>query len=144
MKMIDQTTKLTAKQQLFVEEYLIDLNATQAAIRAGYSKHTAQQMGSENLLKPVISGAIDKAIKERSMRLQITQEMVITGLLAEARLKDETASHSARVSAWAHLGKHLGMFIDRSEQNLNAKVTKADIVFNIKSVAPKKRDEDDG
>lgn len=45
---------MTKKQNRFVEEYLIDLNATQAAIRAGYSVNTAQQMGSENLSKPVI------------------------------------------------------------------------------------------
>ena len=48
-------SKLTAKQESFVREYLIDKNATQAAIRAGYSEKTAQQTGSENLLKPVIA-----------------------------------------------------------------------------------------
>ena len=50
--------KLTPKQERFVAEYLIDLNATQAAIRAGYSKKTAKQMGTENLAKPVIAAAI--------------------------------------------------------------------------------------
>ena len=48
---------LTAKQQRFVDEYLKDLNATQAAIRAGYSKSTARQMGAENLSKPVIGSS---------------------------------------------------------------------------------------
>lgn len=69
--------KLTPKQQAFVNEYLIDLNATQAAIRAGYSPNTAQQMGSENLSKPVIRNAIDKAIADRSRRTGINQERVI-------------------------------------------------------------------
>ncbi|MFR7383035.1 MAG: terminase small subunit, partial [[Clostridium] leptum] len=46
--------KLTAKQQRFVDEYLIDLNATQAAIRAGYSEKTAFSIGTENLRKPLI------------------------------------------------------------------------------------------
>ena len=55
---------LTPKQQRFVEEYLIDLNATQAAIRAGYSEKTAQQMWSENLLKPVIADAIKAGQKD--------------------------------------------------------------------------------
>ena len=68
---------LTKKQKLFVEEYLIDLNATQAAIRAGYSPDTAQQMGSENLSKPVIKNAIDKAIADRSRRTGINQDRVI-------------------------------------------------------------------
>ena len=49
---------LTAKQQRFVEEYLIDLNATQAAVRAGYSRSSARQIGPENLSKPVIAAAI--------------------------------------------------------------------------------------
>lgn len=68
---------MTKKQKRFVEEYLIDLNATQAAIRAGYSPDTAQQMGSENLSKPVIKNAIDKAIAERSCRTGINQDRVI-------------------------------------------------------------------
>lgn len=68
---------MTKKQKRFVEEYLIDLNATQAAIRAGYSPDTAQQMGSENLSKPVIKNAIDKAIAERCRRTGINQDRVI-------------------------------------------------------------------
>ena len=65
---------LTKKQKRFVEEYLIDLNATQAAIRAGYSPDTAQQMGSENLSKPVIKNAIDKALAERSRRIRLNHD----------------------------------------------------------------------
>lgn len=68
---------MTKKQKRFVEEYLIDLNATQAAIRAGYSPDTAQQMGSENLSKPVIKNAIAKAIAERGRRTGINQDRVI-------------------------------------------------------------------
>lgn len=68
---------MTKKQKRFVEEYLIDLNATQAAIRAGYSPDTAQQMGSENLSKPVIKNAIDKAIADQSRRTGINQDRVI-------------------------------------------------------------------
>ena len=68
---------MTKKQKRFVEEYLIDLNATQAAIRAGYSPDTAQQMGSENLSKPVIKNAIVKAIAERSRRTGINLDRVI-------------------------------------------------------------------
>lgn len=68
---------LTKKQKRFVEEYLVDLNATQAAIRAGYSPGAAQQTGSENLSKPVIKNAIDKAIAERSRRTGINQDRVI-------------------------------------------------------------------
>ena len=69
--------KLNAKQQLFVEEYLVDLNATQAAIRAGYSKKTAKEMGYENLTKPHIADAIVKAKDKRSKRTQIDSDYVL-------------------------------------------------------------------
>ena len=52
--------KLTAKQQRFCDEYLIDLNATQAAIRAGYSEASARQMGTQNMSKPSIKKYIDQ------------------------------------------------------------------------------------
>lgn len=52
---------LTLKQQRFVEEYLIDLNAMQAAIRAGYSERTAKSIGQENLTKPDTQKAIEEA-----------------------------------------------------------------------------------
>ncbi|OOF84438.1 terminase [Rodentibacter ratti] len=106
---------LNEKQKRFVDEYLIDLNATQAAIRAGYSADTARQMGSENLSKPVIQEAIQEAQKNRSTRTQVTQDDVIRGLLTEAEWNGEGSSHSARVAAWAHLGKHLGMFTQKVE-----------------------------
>lgn len=105
--------KLTPKQQRFVDEYLIDLNATQAAIRAGYSEKTAYSIGDENLKKPDIKKAIEKAQQERQKRTLVTQDDVIRGLLTEAEWQGEGSSHSARVSAWAHLGKHLNMFTDK-------------------------------
>ena len=70
--------KLTAKQDRFVAEYLIDLNATQAAIRAGYSEKTAKQMGTENLAKPAIAAAIAAGQAERAERTEITQDYVLT------------------------------------------------------------------
>ena len=72
---------LTAKQQRFVDEYLKDLNATQAAIRAGYSKKTAASIGQENLRKPEIEKALSEATQERSKRTAITQDYVIAGIV---------------------------------------------------------------
>ena len=106
---------LTPKQQRFVEEYLIDLNATQSAIRAGYSEKTAQEIGSENLSKPMVAKAIAEAQEKLSNKAQVTVEMVVQGLLNEAKDLSEGSTQSARVSAWAHLGKHLGMFKDKIE-----------------------------
>jgi phage terminase small subunit len=69
--------ELTPKQQRFVDEYLIDLNATQAAIRAGYSKATAGSIGDENLKKPEIAAAIAERMRARAQRTEITQDMVL-------------------------------------------------------------------
>lgn len=71
---------MTKKQKKFVEEYLIDLNATQAAIRAGYSPDTAGSIGSENLRKPEIRACIEKAMAERSKRTGINQDRIIMEL----------------------------------------------------------------
>lgn len=68
---------LTEKQKRFVEEYLVDLNATQAAIRAGYSVKTAKSIGQENLTKPDIQAAIQEAKNNRSQRVEITQDRVL-------------------------------------------------------------------
>jgi len=102
--------KLSPKQKAFIREYLVDLNATQAAIRAGYSPHRADQIGYENLRKPGIKAAIDKAQKKRADKVKITAEMVVEGLLREATLDGSGSSHAARVAAWEKLGKHLGIF----------------------------------
>jgi phage terminase small subunit len=75
---------LTPKQEAFVAEYLIDLNATQAAIRAGYSEKTARQVGAENLSKPDIAEAIAKAQAARSEKTGIDAAWVLTRLAAEA------------------------------------------------------------
>ncbi|MCF0074042.1 terminase small subunit [Dyadobacter sp. CY261] len=66
-KTATEGTKLTLKQQRFVEEYTIDFNATAACIRAGYSERTAAVIGSENIRKPNIKKAIDDRVKEFSM-----------------------------------------------------------------------------
>lgn len=71
---------MTKKQKLFVEEYLLDLNATQAAIRAGYSPETAGAIGAENLKKPQIQNAIARAMAERSRRTGVNAERVVQEL----------------------------------------------------------------
>jgi len=72
---------LTQKQRLFVDEYLIDLNATQAAIRAGYSKRTAGQIGDENLKKPQIAQAIKAAMESRTKLAEIDADYVLRRLV---------------------------------------------------------------
>lgn len=68
---------LKPKQLAFIDEYLIDLNATQAAIRAGYSEETSGAIGNENLQKPKIKDVIKQRLIERQKRTEITQDRVI-------------------------------------------------------------------
>ena len=104
---------LNTRQTRFVAEYLIDLNVTQAAIRAGYSAATAKQIGSKLLSHVDVKRAVEKAQSAVAAQAQITQVMVIEGLLKEARFDGKGGSASARVSAWGVLAKHLGMLVDR-------------------------------
>lgn len=139
---------LTAKQELFVQEYLIDLNATQAAIRAGYSEKTAGQQGFELLKKPEIQSGINAAQQARVERTQITADYVLTtihetverckqarpvldrrgepvmvetegGQLAPAY----TFEPQAVLKGAELLGKHLKMFTDKVEHSGSVTVT---------------------
>lgn len=122
--------KLTPKQQRFVEEYLIDLNATQAAIRAGYSAKTAQVIGAENLTKPIISKCIQEAMEKRSQRTEITADFVINGIKNVIKncedgipIKDKTgkvvgnlmSEPGHALKGYELLGRHLKLFTDRTE-----------------------------
>lgn len=121
---------LTAKQQAFVDNYLIDLNATQAAIRAGYSEKTAYAIGEENLRKPEIKEAVDKALSERSERVKLDAQWVIERLkmISDRCVQGEPVldregnptgewkfDSSGANKSTELIGKHLGMFRD----NLN-------------------------
>ena len=73
-------SELTPKQARFVEEYLVDLNATQAAIRAGYSVKSAEMLGYQLLQKTTVASAVAQAQQERSERTEITQDQVLREL----------------------------------------------------------------
>lgn len=90
---------MTKKQKRFVEEYLIDLNATQAAIRAGYSSDSAGSIGEENLKKPEISSAVAKAMAERSRRTGVNADRVLLELakIAFSRITDVVDPATAKI-----------------------------------------------
>ncbi|WP_180155220.1 terminase small subunit [Acinetobacter sp. YH12045] len=133
---------LTPKQQRFVEEYLIDLNATQAAIRAGYSEKTAKSIGQENLTKPDIQKAIEEAQNKRAERTEITQDYVLSNIqkVIERCMQQEAVQardgspllvqgpegdlaclfefkETGALRGLELLGKHLGMFKDKIEHS---------------------------
>ncbi|MEM1182176.1 MAG: terminase small subunit [Acidobacteriota bacterium] len=77
---------LTDKQRAFVDEYLVDFNGTQAAIRAGYSEKTAGSMAHENLKKPEIQAALAERIADRRERTEIDQDAIVRRLLTQSTL----------------------------------------------------------
>jgi phage terminase small subunit len=119
---------LTPKQARFIEEYLVDLNATAAATRAGYSPRSAYTSGYENLKNPIIVAALKKAQSELSRRTELSQEWVVGQLVenvaramtaipvydrdgeptGEYRYEGQVANRALEL-----LGKHLGMFTDK-------------------------------
>lgn len=127
---------MTEKQKKFVDEYLIDLNATQAAIRAGYSKDTARAIGAENLTKPYIQQAIEERVEqlhnERSADAQeiieyltsvmrgeseseeLVNEFIGDGCSRPTRVK-KAPSEKDRIKAAELLGKRFGLFKDKVE-----------------------------
>lgn len=101
--------KLTEKQKRFCEEYLIDLNATQAAIRAGYSSKTANRIAAQNLSKLDIQNYISELRNNQSNRTGITADTVLKEL-EKIALTDTEISGKEKMRALELLGKHFGMF----------------------------------
>ncbi|NCE98417.1 terminase small subunit [Emergencia sp. 1XD21-10] len=135
--------KLTAKQQRFCDEYLIDLNATQAAIRAGYSRKTAYRTGADNLKKPQVEAYISQRMAEKESELIAGQnevlkyltsvlrgesqstEIVIEGIgdgMSEARTMTKAPSEKDRLKAAELLGKRYGLYTDKIEAEIDTEL----------------------
>ena len=126
--------KMTAKQKRFCDEYLIDMNATQAAIRAGYSAKTAYAIGQENLKKPVVKEYIEERMNQKEKELIADQdevmryltsvlrgegyeEMVVVEGCGEGVSRATTVTRDIcpkdRLKAAEMLGKRYGLFTDK-------------------------------
>jgi phage terminase small subunit len=125
---------LTDKQRRFVDEYLIDLNATQAAIRAGYSAKAAQGQGSRLLSNAMVARAVAEGAHKRAAKAEVTAQDVLIGLHREATREGDGASHAARVSAWGLLGKYHKLFTDRIEAEVSLDVTVIDARSKLRSL----------
>ncbi len=120
---------LTAKQDTFCREYLVDLNATAAARRAGYSARNADKIGSELLGKTGVAERISELQAEAAKRNEVTLDDVIQMLVEDHRDAKAAGQHGPAVRAAELLGKHLGAFTDRmvlsQDQVSNEEVIKA-------------------
>ncbi len=113
--MDENNRPLTAKQQQFCREYLIDMNATAAARRAGYSERTAEQQGYQLLQKTSVKAEIQRLIDERAERVEVDADYVVEKL--RTMVEDPNCPASTQVAALGLLGKHLGMFTDKLDIN---------------------------
>lgn len=143
---------LTPRQSLFVKEYLVDLIATQAAIRAGYSARTAEQQGSRLLSNAKVQAAIQEEMAKRSAKVELSAEWVLTRLRENAdramqatevfdRKGNPTGEYvydgSVANRALELIGKHVGMFVDRSETKLTLMADLSDAELEAQAVALK-------
>ncbi len=131
---------MTAKQKRFCDEYLVDLNATQAAIRSGYSEKTARKIGQENLTKPDIKKYIEERMAEKESELIATQDevlryltsvlrdttdsetIVVEGIgdgMSEARTMRIKPSEKDKLKAAELLGKRYALFTEKIEQDVD-------------------------
>lgn len=139
--------KLTEKQKAFCDEYIIDFNASRAAISAGYSEKTARAIAAENLTKPYIQEYLAKLKAERAERVQIDQDYVLRVIkntverCSQAeQVKDREGNptgeykfdSTAVLKGAELLGKHLAMFTDRSEVKSSVKLENFSIKDMIK------------
>lgn len=104
--------KLTDKQRRFVEFYCGEckFNATQAAIKAGYSENTARNTGYENMTKPDILKGIQEFMNQVTNEALVTTEWIVGRLKLESERDDEGSSHSARIGALGKLSDYTGGF----------------------------------
>ena len=109
-------SKLTNKQEMFCKEYIIDLNATQAAIRAGYSEKTAGVQGFENLKKPYIQEYIQGLMHKRAKKAEISSETVLNGIL-DVIYRNKEKDDKTVLKGYELLGKHLKLFTDKVEHS---------------------------
>lgn len=106
---------LTARQARFCAEYAVDLNATQAATRAGYSAKSAHVQGHQLLRNPKVAARITELTAARAKATELSAEWVLERLkdtYDRAKRIDQLAAANASLGL---IGKHLGMFVDRAE-----------------------------
>jgi phage terminase small subunit len=99
-----------------VDEFLVDGNATAAAVRAGYSERSARSIAHENMTKPALQAVLAERRGEVASRLQVTREGVIQGLLEAVHLAKEQANPAGMVAGLKEIGKMLGYYAPEAKR----------------------------
>lgn len=107
-------SKLTDKMARFVEEYLIDLNASQAVLRAGYKTRNQDKMGTQLLQHPLVKEAVEARLQERRERVVVDQDYVLNNLVSIVEAT-KGGNPAAALRGLELLGKHLGLYRDKQE-----------------------------
>ena len=160
--------KLTDKQEMFCKEYLVDLNATQAAIRAGYSEKTAKDIACENLAKPNLQQRIAELQAKRNERVLITADEVVRDIIevknramqkspvmefdpkqgCYVHKKDKDGNHiwqyesNSAVKALDMLGKHTGIYTKDNQQKAPKNLSEKPLEIIITRMDGKSTDQD--
>lgn len=116
LRRVYRMNKLTDKQQAFVDEYVFDKNATQAAIRAGYSEKTAYSQWQRLLKKAEVKKAIEEKLKKLAEKTWLNAEAVVRWLHLNATTAYEAEEYNASISARDKLGKHFGIYKEDNDQ----------------------------
>lgn len=114
---------LTAKQAAFVAEYLVDMNATQAAIRAGYSEKSAYRIGSELRQKTSVAKAITQAQAKRAAKVGREAEDVLRDIQDVTKDARNAGDLKTALKGLELEGKHLGMFKEKVEADVSGEIT---------------------
>lgn len=109
------SAKMTPKQKAFVAEFLVDLNQTQAAIRAGCAEKSAQYTARTWMKIEAVQEAIQTAMNARAARTKIQADVVLESLVRIALKAEAREDFSAATRGWELVGKHLKLFTDRHE-----------------------------
>ena len=144
--------KLTAKQERFCQEYVVDCNGTQAAIRAGYNENTAAQIAYENLRKPEIEGQVAGLLEQAAKAAGLSAEYVLSGLMQVHQRCMEAVEVFDREGnsmgffqfnaaganrALELLGKHLKLFTDKVEHGAGASLAQLMLEAAKRNPVPK-------
>lgn len=132
--MVKYTMQLNIRQARFVDEYLVDFNGAQAAIRAGYSANCAKEQAYDLLTRPHVKAAVRRRQDETALRLQITRDDLLRGLLGAIEMAREQGDAAAMIRGAAEINKMLGFYRPRTGDRVSGDEVDGDMLVRIEAM----------